>query len=50
MFAFQRCVNPDCGGTFGIDEVLHRCPHCGSLLDVDYEWDKLAVPKSLGTI
>ena len=47
MFAFQRCINPDCGGTFGIGEVLHRCPQCGSLLDVDYEWDKLAVPKSL---
>ena len=47
MSAFQRCINPDCQATFGISEVLHRCPNCGSLLDVDYEWDKLNVPSSL---
>ena len=37
MTAFQRCINPKCRSTFGITEVLHRCPTCGSLLDVDYE-------------
>ena len=47
MTAFQRCINPKCRSTFGITEVLHRCPTCGSLLDVDYEWDKVSVPKSL---
>ena len=47
MTAFQRCINPKCRSTVGITEVLHRCPTCGSLLDVDYEWDKVSVPKSL---
>lgn len=47
MNAFQRCINPNCNATFEVSEVLHRCPKCGALLDVDYEWDKLQVPKSL---
>ncbi|MBQ9874154.1 MAG: threonine synthase [Thermoguttaceae bacterium] len=47
MGAFQRCINPQCQATFDVSEVLHRCPKCGSLLDVDYEWDKLQVPSSL---
>ena len=47
MRAFQRCVNPQCQATFDVTEVLRRCPRCGALLDVDYEWDKLPVPKSL---
>ena len=47
MRAFQRCVNPNCQATFDVAEVLRRCPRCGALLDVDYEWDKLPVPKSL---
>ncbi|MGI6402446.1 MAG: threonine synthase [Thermoguttaceae bacterium] len=47
MTAFQRCINPDCQATFGITEVHHRCPACGSLLDVDYEWDKISTPKSM---
>ncbi|MDO5580894.1 MAG: pyridoxal-phosphate dependent enzyme [Planctomycetia bacterium] len=45
--AFQRCINPDCGATYDITEVHHYCPKCGSLLDADYEWDKLPVPKNL---
>ena len=28
-------------------EVLTSCPDCGSLLDIEYEWDKLPVPKSM---
>ena len=47
MNAFQRCINPQCNATFDVSEVLHRCPKCGALLDVDYEWDKLPVPNSL---
>lgn len=47
MAAFQRCINPDCQANFEISEIHHRCPVCGSLLDVDYEWDKVSVPKSL---
>ena len=47
MTAFQHCINPDCGHSFDLLEVHHRCPDCGALLDVEYEWDKLPVPKSL---
>ena len=47
MSAFQRCIHPDCRSTYGITEIHHSCPKCGSLLDVDYEWDKLPVPKNL---
>jgi threonine synthase len=45
--AFQRCLSPDCAATFPIDEIRTDCTHCGSLLDVDYEWDRLPVPRSL---
>jgi len=45
--AFQRCLNPDCGSTHGCDEALTECPKCGSLLDVQYDWDRLKPPKSL---
>ena len=47
MTAFQRCINPDCGKTFGIEEIHHACPACGELLDVDYDWSQLSPPKSL---
>ena len=47
MNAFQRCVNPQCRADYDATEVLHRCPRCGALLDVEYEWDNLPVPKSL---
>lgn len=45
--AFQHCINPDCGATYDLMEIHHRCPRCGALLDADYQWDKLPVPKSL---
>ena len=45
--AFQQCINPDCGKAFGIEEIYHSCPQCGGLLDVSYNWNRLAVPKKL---
>ena len=45
--AFQRCINPACGSTHGVDEVLTECPKCGGLLDVLYDWDRVRAPKSL---
>ena len=45
--AYQKCINPACGETFSIDQVLTGCPKCRSLLDICYEWDRLPVPKSL---
>ena len=46
-FAYQKCIDPKCGSTFDLLEVLSRCPKCGSLLDAEYEWDRLDVPGSL---
>ena len=50
--ASQRCIDPDCGATFSVDEVHVSCPRCAkqgrqSLLDIDYDWDRAVVPKSL---
>jgi threonine synthase len=44
--AFQRCISPDCGATYGVDEVRVDCPRCGELLDVAYDWDRAAPPSS----
>ena len=45
--AFQQCIWPDCGATYDVGQVLTSCPECGSLLDVRYDWDRIAVPDSL---
>lgn len=45
--AFQRCIVPDCGATYPIDDVRVACERCGNLLDVAYAWDKLPTPRSL---
>lgn len=47
MTAYQHCINPNCGKTFGIEEIHHACPECGELLDVEYDWDRLQPPQSL---
>lgn len=44
---FQRCINPACGGTADWADTAFRCPRCGGLLDVAYDWNKLPVPSSL---
>lgn len=44
--AFQRCISPDCGATYGLDETRVAC-RCGRLLDVVYDWDRVRPPKSL---
>jgi threonine synthase len=45
--AFQRCINPACGATYEARSVRTSCDRCGELLDIDYEWDRLAVPRKL---
>ncbi|GAB4188149.1 MAG: threonine synthase [Phycisphaeraceae bacterium] len=50
--AYQQCIDPDCGATFGVDEVHLTCPACAekgrqSLLDIKYNWQRPDVPKSL---
>jgi threonine synthase len=46
-FAFQSCISPGCAKRFAIEETLAECPACGGLLDVDYEWDRVPVPRTL---
>lgn len=45
--ACQRCIHPTCGTTVPLDSIVFRCPRCGGLLDVAYDWDRLSPPKSL---
>lgn len=45
--ARQQCISPGCGTTYSVDEVRVACHKCGNLLDVSYDWDRLAVPRSL---
>jgi threonine synthase len=45
--AFQRCISPNCGATYSVDEVRVDCGVCGNLLDVAYDWGRLAPPKTL---
>ncbi|HEX7379274.1 MAG TPA: threonine synthase [Pirellulales bacterium] len=44
--AFQRCIAPSCGATYGIDEARVACDACGSLLDVAYDWNRVRPPDS----
>lgn len=45
--AFQQCIHPDCAATFDVGQILTSCPKCGSLLDINYDWNKIPVPKRL---
>lgn len=47
VVAFQRCISPQCGATFDVGEIVVECPRCGSLVDVDYEWQRAKVPDRL---
>jgi len=46
--AYQKCINPDCGAEFDCGQSLFKCPACGELLDIRYNWDKIEVPGKLG--
>ncbi|MHC4193334.1 MAG: threonine synthase [Planctomycetota bacterium] len=45
--AFQKCINPDCAAEFDCGQAMFKCPKCGELLDVRYDWDKIEVPDKL---
>jgi threonine synthase len=47
--AYQKCINPDCGARFdcGFAPGGFKCPKCGELLDTQYNWDKVKLPKKL---
>jgi threonine synthase len=46
--AFQQCIAPGCAARYDVSEVLVACRRCGGLLDIQYDWARLPVPKSLG--
>jgi threonine synthase len=43
----QRCINPACAATVGVEDTTFVCPRCGGLLDVIYDWNRLPPPRSL---
>jgi threonine synthase len=45
--AYQECINPKCRAQFDCAQSFFKCPQCGELLDIKYNWDKVAVPKKL---
>jgi len=45
--AFQQCISPTCGATYGVGEALVACERCGSLLDVGYDWNRARPPERL---
>lgn len=45
--ARQRCIEPQCSASYGLNERLYVCPRCGGLLDVEESWDWLADPSAL---
>ena len=48
--AFQQCIAPACRAQVAVDQALVACPQCGELLDVQYDWGRLPVPKSLAEL
>src|SRR5438270_5533976 len=44
---YQRCLTPACGQARDLTDTAFRCPACGDLLDVAYDWDRLHPPRSL---
>lgn len=45
--SYQKCINPDCAKQFSCNETLVKCPECGELLDIEYNWDKIELPEKL---
>ena len=48
--AFQKCINPDCAAEFDCRQAMFKCPKCGELLDIKYNWDKVELPNKLSDI
>lgn len=45
--ALQRCINPGCHAEFPCSQILFKCPECGDLLDIVYDWSRIEVPAKL---
>jgi len=39
--AVQRCIDPACGGAYGLRERIYVCPRCGGTLEIDCRIDAL---------
>lgn len=44
---YQRCIDPACNGASDLGATSFLCPVCSGLMDVAYDWNRLAPPKSL---
>ncbi len=45
--AFQRCINPACAATYEARSIRTSCDRCGDLLDIEYNWERAALPSRL---
>ena len=45
--SYQKCINLDCGAEFDCGQAMFKCPNCGELLDIRYNWDRIEVPAKL---
>lgn len=45
--SYQRCLNRSCSAVFDVGQTLTDCDRCGDLLDVEYDWSRVAVPKRM---
>ncbi len=43
----QKCISPDCGAVFGLNEQVYVCRKCGSPLEIDCSLETISDPKSL---
>ncbi len=46
-FAYQTLISPESDQRYDLNEIVSASSDAYSLLDVEYEWDKIPVPKSL---
>ena len=45
--AYQKCINPDCGAELDCNQAVFKCPKCGDLLDILYDWSQIKVPEKM---
>lgn len=45
--AFQTCISRPDGPRYDVGQTLTVCPQTRDLLDVQYDWDRVPVPRSL---
>ncbi len=45
--AHIECINPQCQAQYDVNETIFKCSKCGDLLDIKYNWNKIAVPAKM---